>query len=315
MSLVRADLVNVLRGLLMGTADVIPGVSGGTVALILGIYERLVTAISHIDTELLGQLRRRRWSEATTHVDLCFLTTLALGISSGIIGLATLMNHLIEHHPQPTLALFFGLILASSVLVGRMVGRWNLGNAVLALLGGAGAYWLVAQPIMAGYEGKPYLFLCGMVAICAMILPGISGAFILLIMGKYSHMTSTLSSLVHGQITAEGLLTVVVFASGCIVGLLSFSKILRWLLARYHAPTMAVLCGFMVGSLRCLWPFKDLPPGETVNFKQHRYGNVFPDHVDGQVVLVVTVMAAAIAFVLVLDWYARSRRQDRPKID
>lgn len=308
MHFLRDDLLNVLRGLLMGTADVIPGVSGGTVALILGIYERLVTAISHVDTQLLGLVRRGRLSAAAAHLDLRFVATLLGGILLGIAALATLMNHLIDHHPQPTLALFFGLILASSLLVGRMVGQWNPINVVLTFLGGAGAYWLVAQPVMAGLEGYPYLFLCGSVAICAMILPGISGAFILLIMGKYAHMTGVVSRLTHGQFTAENILSLVVFASGCVVGLLSFSKILRWLLARHHAPTMAVLCGFMIGSLRCLWPFKDLPPGEAIDFKGQRYANILPSQFDVQTVMVVAIMAAAIAFVLTLDWY--SRRQN-----
>ncbi len=293
----------------MGGADIIPGVSGGTMALILGIYERLVRAISHVDTQLLGHLRRGRFSEAAAHVDLRFLLTLGCGILLGIGGLATLMNYLIQYHPQQTLAVFFGLILASSLLVGRMVERWNVAAALLALAGATFAFWLVARPKTAGWEGDGYLFLCGMVAICAMILPGISGAFILLIMGKYDHMTGVIARLVHGEATLQHVLTLGVFAAGCVVGLLSFSKILRWLLGHYHTQTMAILCGFMVGSLRRLWPLKDIPPGEVIDFKHSQYTNVLPDRLDGQVMLIVGLAAAAMVFVLLLDRCSRKHHQ------
>ena len=311
-----ADLAQVTRGLLMGGADIIPGVSGGTVALILGIYERLVTAISHFDLELLGHLRRRQWVRAAAHVDLRFLVTLGCGILLGIGSLATLMHYLLEHQLEPTMAVFFGLILSSSVLVGRSIGSWGPLN-VIAVFGGAGfAFWLVNQPFMAGREGYDYLFLCGMVGICAMILPGISGAFILLIMGKYDHVTGVIRSLVHGELVKDNILTLVVFAGGCCVGLLSFSKVLRWLLARYHSQTMAVLCGFMIGSLRRIWPFKEeilSGPLEAVDVKHKQFENVWPAALDGQVVLVVALAVAAMAFVLALDWLTRRYGDAQPR--
>jgi len=286
----------------MGGADIIPGVSGGTMALILGIYERLVTAISHFDLTLLGHLRRREWTGAAEHVDLRFLVALGAGILTGVVSLATLMNYLLERQLQPTLAVFFGLILGSSVLVARSIGRWNLSHGVFAVGGAAFAAWLVVQPFMSGREGYDYLFLCGMVAICAMILPGISGAFILLIMGKYEHVTGVIRSLVHGSVTLENMLVLVVFAAGCGIGLLSFSKFLRWLLARYRPQTMAVLCGFMVGSLRRIWPFKALPAsGEAIDLRHAQVENIWPGTLDAQVVLAIALALAAIAFVLALD--------------
>jgi len=295
----------------MGGADIIPGVSGGTMALILGIYERLVTAISHVDTELVDLVRRRHWLDAAAHVDLRFLVTLGTGILLGIASLATLMTYLIDHHPQPTLAVFFGLIVASSLLVARMVEHWNAFNVALAVIGVIFAYWLVGQPISEGVDGYGYLFLCGIVAICAMILPGISGAFILLIMGKYFDVTGIITELVHGNVTGEHVLTLAVFACGCVVGLLSFSKVLRWLLSRHHAATMAVLGGFMVGSLRRLWPFKDLPPDQAViDFKHQQYANVLPTRLDGTFWLVVALIVAAIVFVLLLDRFSRSRQDE-----
>ena len=201
---------------------------------------------------------------------------------------------------------FFGLILASSLIVARSIDRWNVPKIVLAAAGAAFAFWLVAQPFMKGAEGHGYLFFCGMVAICAMILPGISGAFILLIMGKYDYVTGVIRSLAKGDVTVEHVLTLVIFATGCVIGLLGFSKFLRWLLARYHGQTMAVLCGFMVGSLRRIWPYKELPAsGEPLNVKHSQLKNVLPETLDGEVVAAALLAIAAITLVLLLDWIAR----------
>lgn len=284
----------------MGTADAVPGVSGGTIALILGIYERLVTAISHCDTTLLGNLRRRQWAQAAGHVDLRFLVALLCGILVGLGGLATVMKYLLENQRGPTLAVFFGLICASSLLVARSLGRWNPQVAGWALAGAAFAFWLVGQPFMRGREGYAYLFFCGMVAICAMILPGISGSFILWIMGKYKYMIGVVSGLVHGDVTSERVVALMVFGCGAGIGLLGFSKFLRWLLARYHPQTMAVLCGFMAGSLRCLWPFQVRVEEAGVE----RYLNVRPES-PGEVILAIGLAVLAAAFVLALDWISR----------
>lgn len=298
----------------MGAADIVPGVSGGTMALILGIYERLVTAISHVDRTFLGHLVKREWRAAVEHIDLRFLITLGCGILIGIVGLATLMNQLLEFHLQPTLAAFFGLILASSLIVARMIDRWNI-PCFLFLLGGAGfSYWLVAQPFMTGVEGYPYLFLCGMIAICAMILPGISGAFILLILGKYHYVTGIIKDLAHLQVTLEHVLIIVVFASGCVVGLLGFSKFLRWLLARFHAPTMAILCGFMLGSLRRIWPFKIEVEGALaeVKAKNAEMINIWPESLDGSFWFAVGLAIIAFLLVVALD-YASYRLTKKEK--
>jgi len=285
----------------MGTADAVPGVSGGTVALILGIYERLVTAISRFDTTLLG---RRQWAQAAAHVDLRFLATLFCGIMIGLGGLATVMRYLLENQRGPTLAVFFGLILASSLLVARSIGRWRPPLAAWALAGAVFAFWLVGQPFMSGREGYPYLFLCGVIAICAMILPGISGSFILWIMGKYKYMIGVVSGLVHGQFTWDNIAALLVFGCGAGIGLLGFSKFLRWLLARYHPQTMAVLCGFMAGSLRCLWPFQATVAGAG----PEQYCNVRPGSLR-EVVVALLLAAVAAAFVLALDWLSRRHQQ------
>ena len=289
----------------MGGADIIPGVSGGTVALILGIYERLVRAISHFDLTLIGHLRRRRWAKAAAHCDLRFLVALGCGILAAIVGLASLMDYLLNQQTEPTLAVFFGLILASSFLVARQVDRWDAAKAALTAAGAVFAFWLVGQPFMNGVEGYNYMFFCGAVAICAMILPGISGSFILLIMGRYDYVLGVIRDLTKGEVTGESVKMLAVFAGGCMIGLLSFSKLLRWLLARFHAQTMAVLCGFMVGSLRKIWPFKDfkdvVSSADGVDLKHHQYPNVWPDAIDGSVVLAIALATAAVVFVLLLD--------------
>lgn len=397
----RSDLVQFGRGVLMGGADVIPGVSGGTVALIVGIYNRLVRAISRVDAHLLGHIRRREWRAAAGYVDLRFLVALGLGICTGILGLASLMHYLLEDQEhvaihsidrgaktvmlnvgtksggvsvgtvcrvyrrnektrefevigrlrieryvgdgedqsvktavaapvdgtnvaelriddvvtQPstrrplTLAAFFGLILASMMLVARMVNRWTVGAVLFAVTGTAFSYWLVGRFPIAPYAGNGYLFLCGLLAICAMILPGISGAFILLILGVYSDVTGLLRTVLRGGADVSTLVSIVVFVSGCVIGLLSFSKLLNWLLGRYRMLTMAALCGFMLGSLRKIWPFtRDLTP-DRVQFKSKLFENVWPETFDSTVALTLAVMVAAAAFVFVLDRLTRGGRK------
>jgi len=299
----------------MGGADIIPGVSGGTVALILGIYERLVTAISRFDLVLAGELRHRRWAAAAQHVDLRFLTSLGCGILLGIAALSKLIHFLLEQHYQHTLSAFFGLILVSSLLVGRMVAPKNrmqaLGAVLLGATTGGFAFWLVGQPFMEPWPGYTYLFLCGMVAICAMILPGISGAFILLVLGKYSDVVGVVRDITSLTVTIDHVLTVVVFASGCALGLVCFSKMLRWLLDHCHAATMAALCGFMVGSLRKIWPFQtDLNP--SLPLKEKTYEVYFPQTLSFDVALTIGIALAAVVAVLVIDRWARlpSERHD-----
>ncbi|MCG8584650.1 MAG: DUF368 domain-containing protein [Pirellulales bacterium] len=322
---IRQDAIHVVRGVLMGGADIIPGVSGGTVALIVGIYERLVTAISSFDLRLLSLIKKRAWREAADHIDLRFLVALGFGILTGIASLATLTNYLLIHYQAQTLSLFFGLILASSVLVGRMVERWSPVTIGLLIAGTVFAYWLVGQLPAVPPEGLWYLFACGAIAICAMILPGISGAFIMVIMGVYTDVTGAISAVTRGQATAETFLQLGIFAVGCGLGLLSFSKFLRWLLGRHEAATMATLCGFMVGSLRKIWPFKNdvshryldslglsedkvaaiqADPtriDEFVKAKKRIFENTFPQAFDAHAGLCIVIVLAGMVAVFALD--------------
>ncbi|WP_299464332.1 DUF368 domain-containing protein [uncultured Gimesia sp.] len=308
----RGDLIQLGRGLLMGGADIIPGVSGGTVALILGIYQRLITAISHCDARLFQLLLHRKWSEAARHLDLRFVIPLGVGILTGVVSLASLMHYLLDYHLQLTLSLFFGLILASSFLVAQMVHRWTFPNVIALLASLAGVYILVGEHSVKPPEGNLYVFLCGMIAICAMILPGISGALILVLLGKYHDITGLLKTipkeLLKGHIDWSGLLTVFVFVLGCLLGLILFSKVLRWLLHNYHTMTMAVLCGLMIGSLRRIWPFKiDVTPytsdqtPEMVPFKHRIYENIWPTAFDGMFWASLALILGAAFLVWGLD--------------
>jgi len=307
---VGGDIFNVLRGILMGCADVVPGVSGGTVALVLSIYERLVTAISHFDLTLAGHLRNRRFNDASDHVDLRFLVSLAFGIGAGIIGMTTVMNSLLTNEVtrSMTLAAFFGLIAGSAVMVLTLIRARTKSHALACALSGAAgatfAFWLTTLENAARDPSYAYVFVCGSVAICAMILPGISGAMILLIMGVYIHLTEIPRNLMHGQHVTEGLLTVLVFGTGAAISLVLFSKFLRWLLARYHAGTMAALCGLMVGALPKLWPFQEDQTPHIEKLKYKRFEAVLPGAVDAQVITVALITIAAAGLVLTVDWCA-----------
>lgn len=308
------DLAQVLRGFLMGGADIIPGVSGGTVALILGIYDRLVTAISHFDAHLLRLLSQRKLRDAAHHIDLRFLIALGFGILVGIVSLASVMLYLLSEKRGYTLAAFMGLILASSLIVARNVRPntqadfWRC--LLLGLLAAVFAYWLVGLDQFGESDSLPYYFLCGMVAICAMILPGISGAYILLLLGAYPTIADLIHRLPKLDVVARDLQIFVVFALGCAVGIISFSKLLSWLLKHARMTTMAVLCGFMFGSLRLMWPFQvDLTP-EVEKLKLKRFEPVLPDAWDSYVTTSLVIGVVAMAAVLVLDRIAGGRELD-----
>lgn len=306
----KPDLRIVGCGVLMGAADIVPGVSGGTVALVLGIYHRLVTAISHIDATALKLLSQRRLKDAAEHIDLRFLVALGLGIASGIGGLAFLMHYLLEHQLQYTFAVFSGLILGSGILVGRSIPEWN-GLTIFSAVAGVVFAWFVVG--LEALQNPPdtywYLFLCGTIGICAMILPGISGSFILLILGRYDDVTGLVRSMLKGDLSPETLIAVAVFGTGCVCGLLAFSRVLRWLLGRHTAVTLATLCGFMLGSLRKIWPFKlDLTPDET-KFKLKQFENQLPTTLDGETVLTVALALVALTAVVSLEAISRRRRK------
>ena len=296
------DLINWARGLCMGAADIVPGVSGGTMALILGHYERLVTAISHVDGTLLGLVRRGDLSQAARYLDLRFLLGLLAGIATGIVGLASLMNYLLEHQQGYTYAVFFGLILGSSYLVARRLKRWDASCITLLIVGSLMA-WQICRLTPAQAELTPLsAFLAATVAICAMILPGISGAFVLLLMGLYHPITALIKGVPRLEFTLQGLLIIASFGCGCLVGLLAFSHVLKWLLAHRHDPTMAFLVGLMFGSLYKIWPFQQVTEATAqLPFKEQAFEHLWPTASSVSLPVVIALVIVALIATLALE--------------
>lgn len=234
-------------GMAMGAADVVPGVSGGTMAFILGIYEELLGTIKQFNVTFLKLVFSLRFKAALDHINWKFLVSLATGLAISILSLARIVTWLYENQQSNLFAFFFGLILASIVVIATHV-RWN-GKTVLSLVAGTVIAYLIVRLVPVDMPKDPLtIFWCGAVAIMAMILPGISGSFILLILGQYHFVMRAVKSL--------DVVTLIPFALGCAVGLLGFARILSWLLNRFHQLMISFLVGFMVGSLWKIWPFR-----------------------------------------------------------
>ena len=250
-------ILTAVKGACMGAADVIPGVSGGTIAFIMGIYDKFVASLAAINAEAVKLFFTGRFKEFWRHINGGFLLSLAIGIGVSIISLATVMQTLLSDFPIQTWAFFFGLIVASSIFILRGISGWGL-REILFLIGGIvlGVVICTLSPTQTP-DGLWFIFLSGAIAICAMILPGISGSFILLILGKYQYILGAVSALVSGEDIARNALILASFAIGAIVGILSFSKFLHWLLSRWHKPTLIILAGFIIGSLVKIWPWSN----------------------------------------------------------
>ena len=258
-----------VKGACMGAADVIPGVSGGTIAFIMGIYDRFVGAIASINAEAVKLLLRGRFRDFWKHIDGGFLLSLILGIGVSVISLAGLMQMLLSDFPIQTWAFFFGLIVASSIFILRGISGWAWRDGGFLALGVVLGVVICTLSPTRTPDALWFIFLSGAIAICAMILPGISGSFILLILGKYQYIMGVITSLV-GNIGAlwgspeassalfwESLAVMAVFGVGAVVGILGFSKFLHWLLARWNKETLIVLAGFIIGSLVKVWPWSN----------------------------------------------------------
>ncbi len=238
------------KGLLMGSCDIIPGVSGGTIALIVGVYGGLLESIGALTKgDFLRPLLRGRFREAFTAMHGGFLFLLAAGIGTAIVLLSRVVAYLLERHPGYLMAFFTGLVAASVIVVGRNVRRWNAPIALLLALGTAAGFVIVGLTPVETPSGPTFLFLSGFLAICAMVLPGISGAFILVLLEKYELALTALGNF--------DLAVIVPIVLGAAVGLLSFARFLTYLLRRFHDATLALLTGFMLGSLRKVWPYVD----------------------------------------------------------
>lgn len=289
-----------LKGIAMGTADVIPGVSGGTVAFISGIYDELLHSIKAIDGEAARLLFKFQIKDFWEKVNGKFLITLFAGIVTSLLSLAKLMTYLLLNHPILIWSFFFGLILVAAPLVLREIKKWSINAIVSFGVGVVIAYYITVITPTESPNNLFFVFFSGALAICAMILPGISGAFILLLIGKYQYM---ITALIEFNIPI-----VLVFVAGCLVGILSFSRLLSWILDNYHSVAVALLAGFMLGSLNKVWPWREVKEyatnskGEQISvFDQSIWpGNYFEVTGKDPLLLQAILMMALGVFIVIL---------------
>ena len=252
-------LLVTIKGICMGAADVIPGVSGGTIAFMTGIYDNLVGSISSINMTAVKLLFTGKFSQFWKYINGNFLLSLVAGILVSILSLAKLMQYLLNYHPIQTWAFFFGLIVASSIFILNGIENWKGKDFALLVFGIILGVVICTLSPTETPDGLWFIFLSGATAICAMILPGISGSFILLILGKYEYMMGTIADIVSGKGVLMDFVIVLVFILGALIGIIAFSKFLHWLLEHYHRPTLLVLAGFIIGSLVKVWPWSNMP--------------------------------------------------------
>ncbi len=299
-------LIITAKGLAMGAADVVPGVSGGTIAFISGIYEELIETIHKLDFGFLKSWKKDGFLAAWNNYNLIFLLALFSGITISILSLAKLITWLLSNHPILVWSFFFGLVLASILYVGKQITKWQIGTVISLIIAAALSYAItLAKPI--GDTGSTwFLFFAGFIAIIAMILPGISGAFILLLLGAYKSIIGTITQLGDGitglnwNIFSEAFLKLCVFAIGAIVGLKVFSRILNWMFKHHKNLILAVLTGFMVGALNKIWPWK-----EVIEYRINHSGertpliekSILPSNYDGDSLVIYAVIFTILGFL------------------
>lgn len=285
-----------LTGFTMGTADLIPGVSGGTVAFISGIYEELLYSIKLLSGEVLRKFLQFQFKEAILLIPFRFLVPLALGLFTAVLSLAKLLSWLLSEYPTFVWAFFFGLVLASTYIVLKRVVKWDLSDKVSFIVSAIAAYIIVGLVPVETPATLLMFFLSGMIAIIAMILPGISGSFILVILGKYEQV-------LHA-VTSRDFLSIGIFILGTILGLSLFARFLTWLFARHHDISIAILAGFMLGSLRKIWPWKEVVT-TRINSKGIEVpvveNNILPASFDISVIIAILLILVAIFLVVYLE--------------
>jgi len=289
-------LVITLKGMAMGAADVVPGVSGGTIAFISGIYEELLTSISSIKFSSIKLLKDKGFKVFWKTINGNFLLALVIGIFISILSLAKIISWLLENEPILVWSFFFGLVLASILFIGKQITKWTILSVVLFLIGAVIAYYITTlQPLVSENSSPLFLFIAGALAICAMILPGISGSFILVLLGAYKPVLDA----IHDR----DFKLLAILASGAIIGLLSFSKVLKWLFNHYKNLTLAVLTGFILGSLNKIWPWK-----ETLTWRTNSEGikvpfneqSISPFSFEGDAQFTMAIVLAIIGFAVII---------------
>jgi putative membrane protein len=317
-----------LKGFFMGAANIVPGVSGGTIAFITDIYEKLVDSIQGFDTLALKRFFRGQWSLLANQINLSFLITLLIGIVIATFGLAQLMEYLLEHHTVPLWAFFFGLILASALVIIKQISRWTAGNVASLVIGIGIAYYITSLTMIQTPDSGLYLFFAGALAMATMILPGVSGSYVLLIMDKYGYVISLITSInggiksclealfagnigaIPGIIISLPLFPLFIFTAGAIVGVVGVAKLLSWLLKRFYTLTITFLTGFMVGSLNKIWPWKETlewytdPRGKRKPLEQV---NILPPEYDTTFWIAIFVAVVGFAAVYAIEYFGQQR--------
>ncbi|MDN3618900.1 DUF368 domain-containing protein [Polaribacter undariae] len=293
---IKDYLIIGLKGMGMGAADVVPGVSGGTIAFISGIYEELLGSISNVNLGLFKTLKKDGLKAAWTQLNGNFLAALFIGIFISIISLAKVIKYLLENEPILLWSFFFGLVLASIIYIAKQITKWNAISVIVLVLGAFLAYYITTlNPLVSENSSPLFIFLAGAIAICAMILPGISGSFILVLLGAYKPVLDALNN--------RDFKTILVFMAGAIIGLLTFSRVLKWLFKHYKNITLAALTGFIIGSLNKIWPWK-----ETLTWRTNSHGvevpfnqqSVSPFSFNGDAELTMAIVLAVVGFVIIL---------------
>jgi len=296
----KNKLILFAKGFSMGVADIVPGVSGGTIALVTGIYDELIKSISSINKSFFQNILKLNIKEALNQINIAFLLPLICGIGFAIISMSRIMHFFMSEYSVYTWSLFFGLILSSIIYVSKTIENiFSPKKMIGIILGTIIGYAVVSLIPVQTSEASWMIFLSGSIAICAMILPGISGSFILLILGKYLFVTSAIKN----PFLMESLSIIAIFGGGCIVGLLLFSKLLNYLLNNFHGMTMAVLTGFMIGSMKKIWPWKEVLETTMIRGKVHvlKEMNTVPNEINTEVILAVFFMILGVSLVLILE--------------
>jgi len=298
-----------LKGIAMGAADVVPGVSGGTIAFISGIYEELIASIDNLNLNVLNVWKKEGFKTAWTSINGNFLLALFSGIAISILSLAKLIKWLLHNEPILLWAFFFGLVLASILYIGKQIKSWSPKIFIAIIITSILSYYITLAEPFASPDSPYYLLFCGFIAIIAMILPGVSGAFILLILGAYETAINTVNNLVEGVTTAnwdvlkDALINFFMLGIGAVIGLKIFSKLLNWMFKHHKNLTLAILTGFMIGSLNKIWPWKNVlktrinSEGIEVSVLDE---SILPSSYAGDAELVLAIVFIVIGFATIL---------------
>jgi len=296
-------LPNILKGAAMGIAEVIPGVSGGTIAFITGIYEKILNTINAFGPGLFSTYKKEGIQGVWNEINGTFIVTLLIGMVCGVLVGIFGITYLLDNYPVLVWAFFFGLIIASAIYIGKQLTKWTAVEIGLLFLGTVLAYGITVIAPVEGSTSLPIVFISGAIAISAFILPGVSGSFMLLLMGMYTIIIPTIKKVL--TFDTSSLLLVVVFALGCLTGLFTFARVLSWTFKNYKNQTLAILTGFMIGSLNKIWPWRI--PDKTINsgdkIKVITENNVLPGDFPGEpyVFGVIALMIIGFIFVFILE--------------